>query len=138
MDEPVISRWATPCPKILRTLKEVNELLHVNGPFYPFSDALSLQTAELLRDAGLPWHNNNLNHPDEFDPSWPFHLKILRNRQYCPKGPKLVMKRHRITFCPWTEGNHYAIQALQQELHRQRPSQKPLLVAGTCRSQVQW
>ena len=27
MDEPVISRWATPGPKILRTLKEVNKLL---------------------------------------------------------------------------------------------------------------
>ena len=139
MDEPVISRWATPSPKILKTLKEVNELLHqwsknVTGPFYPFSDALWLQTAELLRDAGLPWHNNNLNHHDEIDPSWPFHFKECEKQAVLSKGARVGDEHASGYICPWSEANHYAIRALQQELRRQRPSQKPLLVAARIES----
>ena len=139
MDEPVISRWATPSPKLLRTLEEVNELLHqwtknVTGPFYPFSDALWLQTAELLRDAGLPWHNNNLNHPDEIDPSWPFHFKEFEKQAVLSKGARVGDENASGYICPWSEANHYAIRALQQELRRQRPSQKPLLVAARIES----
>ena len=139
MDEPVISRWATPSPKILKTLKEVNILLHqwtedVTGPFYPFSDAFWLQTAELLRDAGLPWHNNNLNHPDEIDPSWPFHFKEFEKQAVLSKGARVGDEQASGYICPWSEANHYAIRALQQELRRQRPSQKPLLVAARMES----
>ena len=139
MDEPVISRWATPSPKILNTLKEVNELLlqwtkNATGPFYPFSDALWLQTAELLRDAGLPWHNNNLNLPDEIDPSWPFHFKEFEKQAVLSKGARVGDEHASGYICPWSEANHYAIRALQQELRRQRPSQKPLLVAARIES----
>ena len=139
MDEPVISQWATPSPRIKRTLEEVNELLHqwtknVTGPFYPFSDALWLQTAELLRHAGLPWHNNNLNHPDEIDPSWPFHFKEFEKQAVLSKGARVGDEHASGYICPWSEGNHYAIRALQQELRRQRPSQKPLLVAARIES----
>ena len=139
MDEPVISRWATPSPKILKTLKEVNGLLHqwtrnATGPFYPFSDALWLQTAELLRDAGLPWHNNNLNLPDEIDPSWPFHFKEFEKQAVLSKGARVGDEHASGYVCPWSEANHYAIRTLQQELRRQRPSQKPLLVAARMES----
>ena len=135
MDEPVISRWATPNSKILRTLEEVDTLLHqwikfVTGPFYPFSDALWLQTAELLRDAGLPRHNNNPNLPDEIDPSWPFHFKEFEREAVLAKGLRVGDENPSGYVCPWSEANLYSIRALQQELRRQRPTQKPLLVAA--------
>ena len=135
MEEPVISRWATPNAKIIETLEEVNLLLHqwtksAPGPFYPFSDALWLQTAEVLRDAGLPWHNNNLNLPDEIDPSWPFHFKEYEKQAVLSKGARVGDEDASGYVCPWHEANHYAIRALQHELRRQRPTQKPLLVAA--------
>lgn len=135
MDEPVISRWATPSSKILRTLEEVNTLLHqwtksVTGPFYPFSDALWLQTAELMSDAGLPRHNNNLNLLDEIDPSWPFHFKEFERQAVVAKGLRVGDENASGYVCPWSEANLYSIRALQQELRRQKPTQKPLLVAA--------
>ena len=40
------------------------------------------------------------------------------------------MNKHRGTFVQWSEANLYSIRALQQELRRQRSTQKPLLVAA--------
>ena len=135
MDEPIISQWTNPNTEILKTLHEVNLLLQrwaksPPGPFYPFSDALWLQTAEVLKDAGLPWHNNNLNLPDEIDPSWPFHFKEFERQAVLCKGARVGDEHASGYICPWSEANQYAIRALQQEIRRQRPTQKPLLVAG--------
>ena len=120
MDEPVISQWATPNSKILRTLKEVNTLLHQwtkspLGPFHPFSDALWLQTSELLRDAGLPWYNNHLNSPDEIDPSWPFHFKEFEKQAVLVKGARVGDEHASGYICPWSEANHYAIRVALSE-----------------------
>ena len=139
MEEPVISRWANPSSKVSKTLREVNTLLQqwtksASGPFYPFSDPLWLQTAELLRDAGLPWHNNNLNLPDEIDPSWPFHFKEFERQAVLSKGARVGDRNPSGYVCSWSEANHYAIRALQQELRRQRPTQKPLLVSNRIES----
>ena len=73
IDEPVISQWRNPSSKLLATLDDVDRLYHEwrqtePAPFNPFLDRLWMQSAATLREAGLPWHNNNLNMPDAIDP----------------------------------------------------------------------
>lgn len=73
IDEPVISQWRSPSSKLLATLETVNQLYHKwrqtkSAPFDPFFDPLWLHSAVTLQESGLPWHNNNLNMPDEIDP----------------------------------------------------------------------
>ena len=70
-DEPVLNAWAT-SPSVPKVLKQVNGLYHQwrkqpQGPFSPSSDPLWAETAKVQRDAGLPWHNNNLNLPEDVD-----------------------------------------------------------------------
>jgi hypothetical protein len=72
IDEPIIAGWREPNEKVSATLCLADELFakwsQPHGrPFDPFFDPLWLETAKTLRDAGLPWHNNNLNMPDEID-----------------------------------------------------------------------
>lgn len=141
IEEPVISQWATPQPQIRRVLQEVNLLYHQwsdnrPGPFYPFSDVLWMETADLLREAGLPWHNNNLNLPDEVDHSWPFNFKVFERQVVISKGARVGDNQASGYICAWSEANQYGIRALQQELRRQRPTQKPLLVAAHIESSI--
>ncbi|KAI4255883.1 MAG: hypothetical protein L6R42_006508, partial [Xanthoria sp. 1 TBL-2021] len=141
IEEPVIARWAHPTFSMLSVLQEVNILYkewrtYSPGPFYPFSDSLWLHTCNWLRDAGLPWHNNNLNLPDEIDPSWPFHFKELERQAVLSKGARTGDNLAAGYVCDWAEANQYAIRALQQELRRQRPSHQPLLVGARIEASV--
>jgi hypothetical protein len=77
IDEPIIAGWREPTEKISATLRLADELFAKwsqprGRPFDPFFDPLWLETAKTLRDAGLPWHNNNLNMPDEIDSRYVF------------------------------------------------------------------
>ncbi|KAK2841612.1 hypothetical protein FQN49_006081 [Arthroderma sp. PD_2] len=131
--EPVIERWASSPPP---TLREANELYHQwkenkPGPFYPFSDELWWQTAQIMSEAGLPWYNNNLNRPEEIDPSWPFHTKEFERLAVTAKGDRVGDKTASGYICSWDEANQYGIRALQQELRIRAPDKKPLLV-GSC------
>jgi hypothetical protein len=72
VDEPVITRWREPSSELRTKLEMADQLYHKwrqsqPAPFDPFFDRLWLETAATLRDAGLPWHNNNLNMPEEID-----------------------------------------------------------------------
>jgi hypothetical protein len=72
IDEPVISKWRELGPELLSTLETVSQLYYEwrqiePAPFDPFFDRLWLESAVTLWEAGLPWHNNNLNMPDEVD-----------------------------------------------------------------------
>lgn len=134
IEDPVSSQWDVKRPDISAKLKEINELYNQwrtsgPGPFSHFSDPLWLQSCEVLRDVGLPWLNNNLNLPDDIDPSWPFQFKRFEREVVIAKGARVGAKDVSGYICTGNEGNLYAIRALQQELRRQRPAQRPLLVA---------
>ena len=83
----------------------------------------------MLRDIGLPWLANNLNLPEEVDPRWPFQTKHFERQVVVAKSSRVDDGDASGYVCNWSEGNLYAIRALQQELRRQRPIAKPLLVA---------
>ena len=139
--EPITLQWEIPNPKISSALRQVNDLYHQwsaskHGPFYPFSDALWLQTNEILRDVGLPWLSNNVNLPDEVDPSWPFQTKDFEGQDVIAKATRADNSEASGYICTWSEGNLYAVRALQQELRRQRPAEKPLLVANYIDSSI--
>jgi hypothetical protein len=74
IDELVSAQWAAPEPRIPQTLQDANLLYHQwtnnkPGPLYPFCDELWMETADLLREAGLPWHKNNGNMPEGINQS---------------------------------------------------------------------
>ncbi|KAL9593630.1 MAG: hypothetical protein Q9219_007462 [cf. Caloplaca sp. 3 TL-2023] len=134
IEDPVISKWKTHRSNVSATLQELNQLYEQwttspPGPFCPYSDPLWLQTCEVLRDAGFPRFANNLNLPDDIDPSWPFQTKYFEREAVIAKGRRVGDEDASGYVCSWGEGNLYAIRALQQDLRRQRPSQKPLLVS---------
>lgn len=135
IEEPVISQWSNSRPHILAALEETEELykeFRTNplGAFHPFSDPLWLETGAYLQKAGLPWHNNNLNLPEEVDHSWPFNFKVLERKAVLLKGARVGDPNASGYICNWMEANQYGIRALQQELRAQKPDQKPLLVAA--------
>ncbi|KAI4130883.1 MAG: hypothetical protein LQ338_001480 [Usnochroma carphineum] len=141
IEEPVITQWAHPTSGMVSVLEEVSTLYNEwracsPGPFSCFSDPLWLHTCTWLREAGLPWHNNNLNLPDEIDPSWPFHFKEFERQAVLWKGARVGEPAAAGYVCDWAEANQYAIRALQQELRRQRPSRQPLLVGARIESSV--
>lgn len=141
IEEPVISQWSNPLPHIMTTLEEVDELyqkfrINHQGIFYPFSDTLWLETAIYLQKAGLPWHNNNLNLPEEVDHSWPFNFKVLERKAVLLKGARVGDSNAGGYICNWMEANQYGIRALQQELRIQKPEHKPLLVAASMESDI--
>ncbi|KAH9873931.1 hypothetical protein IAQ61_004558 [Plenodomus lingam] len=133
-DEPVINSWATD-QSVHKVLHHVNNLYQQwrrqpEGPFSPFSDSLWAETANVQRDAGLPWHNNNLNLPEEIDKSWPFHFKEFERHVVLAKGARVDDFDAAGYICNSIEANQYGIRAIQQELRRQMPNSQPLLVAG--------
>lgn len=114
IEEPVVSQWSVNDPDIATVLEELNRLYEQwrasgPGPFCPFSDPLWLQTCEVLRDAGLPWLNNNLHLPDEIDPSWPFQSKHFEREAVIAKGARVGDENPSGYVCNWSEGNLYAI-----------------------------
>ncbi|KFY36069.1 hypothetical protein V494_05331 [Pseudogymnoascus sp. VKM F-4513 (FW-928)] len=130
MDEPVINEWKN---KHLPILKDINVLYHkwrASGPgrFYPFSDPLWVQAADVLREIGLPWHNNNLNSPEEIDPTWPFQFKEYEKLAVRAKGARVGDEQAFGYIASWAEANQYAIRSLQHELRHQAPASRPLLV----------
>lgn len=136
--EPVLDTWDTN-QSIQRVLEHVSALYHQwqnlpPGHFSPSSDPLWAETAKVLRDAGLPWHNNNLNMPEDIDKSWPFHFKDFERHVVLTKGARVDDKNAAGYVCNWTETNQYGIRAIQQELRRRIPHQQPLLVAGCIES----
>ncbi|KAL8963292.1 MAG: hypothetical protein Q9193_000432 [Seirophora villosa] len=141
IEEPVITKWLHPTSSMLSVIAEVSTMYQEwrtcsAGVFCPFSDPLWLYTSTWLRDAGLPWHNNNLNLPDEIDPSWPFHFKEIERQAVLSKGARVGDPSVAGYICDWVEGNLYAIRALQQELRRQRPGQQPLLVGARIEASI--
>ncbi|RYP01748.1 hypothetical protein DL765_010832 [Monosporascus sp. GIB2] len=57
----------------------------------------SLKIGRLLADVGLPWHNNQINMPNEIDTSWPFHFKSFEMGILCAKGAASVTLMRRAT-----------------------------------------
>ena len=139
-DEPVLNAWAT-SPSVPKVLEQVNSLYHQwrkqpQGPFSPFSDPLWAETAKVQRDAGLPWHNNNLNLPEDVDKSWPFHFKDFERHVVLTKGARVGDNNAAGYICNWAETNQYGIRAIQQELRCQMPQEQPLLVAGRIETSI--
>lgn len=90
----MIAQWAAPEPRILKTLQDANLLYrqwtnNKPSPLYPFCDELWMETADLLRKAGLPWHNNNGNMPEEIDESWHFHFKHFKRQAVISKAARV-------------------------------------------------
>ncbi|KAF9894008.1 hypothetical protein FE257_008979 [Aspergillus nanangensis] len=130
MEEPVIQQWAN-AP--LEILNEANQLYHAwrrqpPGPFCPYSDPLWMQTTAVLPEVGLPWHNNNVNSPEEVDPTWPFQFKLYEKRAVVAKGRRVGDADAFGYVTSWDEANHYGIRSLQHELRHQTPDHRPLLV----------
>ncbi|RYP53019.1 hypothetical protein DL768_001922 [Monosporascus sp. mg162] len=70
IDDPIISQWRDPNHRIHQVLSKVNDLYHTwssaqTDPFSPSANVFSLQIGDLLADVGLPWHNNQINMPNE-------------------------------------------------------------------------
>jgi hypothetical protein len=139
-DEPVINSWET-STSVVEVLDQVYKLYqewrqHAPGPFSPAYDALWAETAKVQRDAGLPWHNNNLNLPEDIDKSWPFHFKEFERNVVLTKGARVADSAAAGYICNMIEANQYGIRAIQQELRRQMPERQPLLVAGCIEATV--
>ncbi|CAJ2511990.1 Uu.00g076150.m01.CDS01 [Anthostomella pinea] len=133
IDDPIISQWRSPHHRIHDVLSEINDL-HTTWrsrqlqPFSPSSDDLWLQTGRVLAEVGLPWHNNQINMPNEIDTSWPFHFKSFETKVLQAKGARVGDPNPSGYVCSSSEANLYCIRALQQELREIAPTQRPLLV----------
>jgi hypothetical protein len=90
----------------------------------------------VLRNAGLPWHNNNLNLSEDIEKIWPFHFKDFEGHVVLTKGARVDDNNAAGYVFNWTETNQYDIRAIQKELRRQMPHQEPLLVAGCIESSI--
>jgi hypothetical protein len=114
IDEPVSAQWTALEPRILKTLQDANLLYHQwiknkPGPFYPFCDELWMQTTGLLREADLPWHNNNVNISEKIDQIWPFHFKDFERQAVISKAAGVDNNQASGYIYPWGEANHYGI-----------------------------
>lgn len=82
----------------------------------------------MLADVGLPWHNNQINMPDEIDTSWPFHFKSFELEVLRAKGARVGDPAASGYVCNHSEANLYCIRALQQELRERYPAGKPIVL----------
>ncbi|KAF3088851.1 hypothetical protein TWF569_008890 [Orbilia oligospora] len=134
IDDPVITSWRNPNHKIYNILASANELLEKwtsiasHTPFSPLSDPLWLETGRILKDVGLPWHNNQVGMADDLDSSWPFHFKSYERDTLRAKGSRVGDPNASGYICHPSEANCYCIRALQQELREQYPQSQPLVV----------
>ncbi|KAB8259716.1 pyridoxal phosphate-dependent transferase [Aspergillus pseudonomiae] len=132
MDQPIIKRWALQPPDILQ---KVNTLFwqwkrQTIGPFSPLCDKMWMTTAEALCHAGLPWHSNNVNMPNEIDPTWPLHFKHFEQQVVGAKGARVGDMEALGYVCTWDEATQYAIRSLQQELRGRIMDRRPLLLGA--------
>jgi histidine decarboxylase len=133
IDDPVTSQWRDSEHKIHRFLPEVNDLYHEwstvsPAPFALSPDPLWLDTGRALACVGLPWHNNQFNLADEIDTSWPFHFKKFEAQVLRAKGARVGDPNPSGYVTNYDEANLYCIRALQQELRKQFPARRPVLV----------
>ena len=133
IDDPIIRQWRDPDHRVHQVLSDVNELYRTwttrrHPPFHPSANPLYRQIGRTLADVGLPWHNNQINMPDEVDTSWPFHFKSFERKVIRAKGARLGDPLASGYVCNYSEANLYCIRALQQELRERCPTREPLLV----------
>ncbi|RYP25539.1 hypothetical protein DL767_008349 [Monosporascus sp. MG133] len=133
IDDPIISQWRDPNHRVHQVLSEVHDLYHAwssaqTKPFSPSANVFSLQIGRLLADVGLPWHNNQINMPNEIDTSWPFHFKSYEMRILRAKGARVGDPDASGYVSNVSEANCYCIRALQQELREKHPTRRPILV----------
>ncbi|KAK6516206.1 hypothetical protein TWF506_006116 [Arthrobotrys conoides] len=134
IDDPVITSWRNPNHKIYDILASANGLLETwtsttsHTPFSPLSDPLWLETGCILKEVGLPWHNNQVGMADDLDSSWPFHFKSYERDTLRAKGTRVGDPNAAGYICHPSEANCYCIRALQQELRERYPKSQPLVV----------
>ncbi|KAI1109424.1 PLP-dependent transferase [Nemania sp. NC0429] len=133
IDDPVISQWRHPGHKVHSVLSEVYDLYREwnavqSAPFALAPDPLWLDTGRALASVGLPWHNNEVHLPGDIDTSWPFHFKEFEAQVIREKGTRVGDSNSLGYVTSYDEANLYCIRALQQELRKEFPTQRPLLV----------
>ncbi|KAI0908490.1 PLP-dependent transferase [Ustulina deusta] len=132
IDDPVISQWRNLEHKIYGVLSKVDDLYNnwvsfKPAPFALSPDPLWLDVGHALASVGLPWHNNQVNLPDEIDTSWPFHFKAFEARVIQTKGARVGDPNPSGYISNYDEANLYCIRALQQEFRERLPTQRPIL-----------
>ncbi|KAK6362709.1 hypothetical protein TWF730_000165 [Orbilia blumenaviensis] len=134
IDDPIITSWRNPTHKIHNFLTSTNHLLKAwsstppHTPFSPYSDPLWLETGDVLKRAGLPWHNNQVGMPNDLDSSWPFHFKSYEMEMLRIKGSRVGDSDADGYISHSSEANCYCLRALQRELRKLHPQARPLVV----------
>ncbi|KAF3908674.1 hypothetical protein AA313_de0206766 [Arthrobotrys entomopaga] len=137
VDDPVISQWRDPMHRIHDVLKEAEDLRGLwtsksplGQPFSPFTDPLWLEPGVMLAKIGLPWHNNQINMPDEIDTSFPFHFKSFEQLAIREKGARVGDSEAYGYISNYNEANCWCIRSLQEELREKclNKNARPLLV----------
>ncbi|KAK6516282.1 hypothetical protein TWF506_006191 [Arthrobotrys conoides] len=133
IDDPVINQWRDPKHSVYSTLFDLDQLHQrwsaaPRKPFCPRIDPLWVEIGSLMAELGLPWHNNELNMPDEIDTTWPFHFKSFESRVIREKGLRVGNEDASGYVANSYEANCYCLRALQQELRSTSPSFRPLVI----------
>ncbi|KAJ6260165.1 hypothetical protein Dda_4388 [Drechslerella dactyloides] len=137
MDDPVINQWRDPTHRIHDVLQEADDLLiswtsqsPLVQPFSPFTDPLWLEPGAMLAKIGLPWHNNQINMPDEIDTSFPFHFKAFEQLAIKEKGARVGDSDAYGYISNYNEANCWCIRSLQEELREKclHKNARPLLL----------
>ncbi|KAI1172103.1 PLP-dependent transferase [Nemania sp. FL0916] len=133
IDDSIISQWRNPQHRIHNVLSEMGVLYNdwktvKPAPFALASDPIWLDTGRSLANVGLPWANNQVNLPHDIDTSWPFHFKKFEAEVIQAKGARVGAPGSTGYVTSYAESNLYCIRALQQELKKQFPTERPLLV----------
>ncbi|KAJ2990437.1 hypothetical protein NUW58_g2951 [Xylaria curta] len=132
IDDPVISQWRNPKHRIYGVLPELAGLYNnwasvQSAPFALSPDPLWLDIGQALSNLGLPWHNNEVNLPDDIDTSWPYNFKAFETQVIRTKGARVGDAAPSGYVSNYDEANLYCIRALQQEFREQFPIHKPIL-----------
>ncbi|CAH0053893.1 unnamed protein product [Clonostachys solani] len=132
--DPVMTQWRKPDHHIHQVLPEADKLYNQwksanRSPlFAPSTCPLWLDTGRVLANIGLPWHNNQVNMPDQTDSSWPFHFKTFEKQVLQSMGARIGDPNPSGYVCSYSEANCYCIRTLQQQLRRTHPAQRPIVV----------
>ncbi|CAG9944893.1 unnamed protein product [Clonostachys rosea f. rosea IK726] len=133
IDDPVICQWRDPTHHIHRVLSDTNDLYHewklMKRRLFSISTCpIWKDTGRALAKVGLPWHSNQVNMPDQIDSSWPFHFKDFETQLLQLLGSRVGNSSAVGYVSSHLEASCYCIRALQQELRRICPNQRPVLV----------
>ncbi|CAH0043532.1 unnamed protein product [Clonostachys solani] len=133
IDDPVICQWRDPTHHIHRVLSDTNDLYHdwkyMKRKLFSISTSpVWRDTGRALAEVGLPWHSNQVNMPDQIDSSWPFHFKDFETQLLQLLGSRVGSSSAVGYASSHLEASCYCIRALQQELRRVCPSQRPILI----------